>query len=78
MFQESRMCLQTIHYVTKGEIMGMTACSCNSNLSIQVATVFALEPCDNLVWRTSQYFQNMLWSVIYRLKDLVLPSHSNL
>ena len=34
--------------------------SCNSNLSIQVATVFALEPCDNLVWRTSQYFQNML------------------
>ena len=34
--------------------------SCNSNLSIQVATVFALEPCDNLVWRTSQYFKNML------------------
>ena len=38
--------------------------------SIQVATVFAPEGCDNLVWRASQYFQNMLWSVS-RLKDLV-------
>ena len=51
--------------------------SCNGNLSIQVVTVFALEPCDNLIWRASQDFQNMLWSVI-RLKDLVSPSHLNL
>ena len=29
-------------------------------VSIQVATVFATEGCDNLVWRASQYFQNML------------------
>ena len=49
--------------------------SCNGNLSVQVVIVFALEPCDNLIWRASQYFQNMLWSVI-RLKDLVSPSHS--
>ena len=28
--------------------------SCNGNISIQVVTVFALEPCDNLVWRASQ------------------------
>ena len=34
--------------------------SCNGNFSIQVMTVFALEPCDKLVWRASQYFQNML------------------
>ena len=34
--------------------------SCNGNISIQVVTVFALDPCDNLVWRASQYFQNML------------------
>ena len=40
-------------------------------LSIQVATVLAAERCDNLVWRASHYFQNMLWSVS-RLKDLVL------
>ena len=34
--------------------------SCNGNLSMRVVTVFVLEPCDNLVWRASQYFQNML------------------
>ena len=39
-------------------------------VSIQVATVFAPEFCDNLVWCPTQYFQNMLWSVS-RLKDLV-------
>ena len=39
-------------------------------VSIQVVTVFAPEGCDNFVWRASQYFQNMLWSVS-RLKDLV-------
>ena len=36
MFRESRMCSQTIHYATKGEITGMIA-ACNGNLSIQVA-----------------------------------------
>ena len=71
MFRESRMCLQTIHYIyaTKGEITGMIA-PAMVIVSIQVATEFAPEGCDNLVWRASQYFQNMLWSVS-RLKDLV-------
>ena len=71
MFQESRMCLQSIHYIyaTKGEITGMIARAIVI-LSIQVATVFAPERCDNLVWRASHYFQNM-WSVS-RLKDLAL------
>ena len=54
------MCLQTIHYATKGEIAGMIA-QVMVILSIQVATVFPLERCDNLVWRGSQYFQNILW-----------------
>jgi len=39
-------------------------------LYIQVATVFALKRGDNLFWRASQYFQNMLLSVS-RLKYLV-------
>ena len=39
-------------------------------VSIQVATLFAPEGCDNLVWRASHYFINMSWS-ISRLKDLV-------
>ena len=71
MFRESRMCLQTIHYIyaTKGEITGMIAPAVVI-VSIQVATVFAPKGCDNLVWRASQYVQNMLWSVS-RLKDLV-------
>ena len=64
MFRESRMCSQTIHYVytTKGEINGMIA-NAVVILSVQVATVFALERCDNLVWRAYQYMclQNMLW-----------------
>ena len=42
MFRESRMCLQTIHYATKGEITGMIA-HVMVILSIQVATVFVLE-----------------------------------
>ena len=65
------MCLQTIHYTyaTKGEITGMIA-PAMVIVSIQVATEFAPEGCDYLVWRASQYFQNMLWSVS-RLKDLV-------
>ena len=60
MFRESRMCLQTIHYIyaTKGEITGMIA-PAMVIVSIQVATVFAPEGCDNLVWRASHYFQNM-------------------
>ena len=64
MFRESRMCLQTIHYIytTKGEISGMIA-NAMVILSVQVATVFALERCDKLVWRAYQYMylQNMLW-----------------
>ena len=60
MFRESRMCLRTIHYIyaTKGEITGMIA-PAMVILSIQVATVFASEGCNNLVWRASHYFQNM-------------------
>ena len=46
-------------YATKGEITGMTA-PAMVIVSIQVATEFAPEGCDNLVWRASQYFQNML------------------
>ena len=71
MFRESTMCLQIIHYIyaTKGEITGMIA-PAMVIVSIQVATEFAPEGCDYLVWRASQYFQNMLWSVS-RLKDLV-------
>ena len=71
MFRESRMCLQTIHYIyaTKGEITGMIA-PAMVIVSIQVATVFAPQGCDNLVWRASHYFKNMSWSVS-RLKDLV-------
>ena len=55
------MCLQTSHYIyaTKGEIAGMIA-PAMVIVSMQVATVFAPEDCDNLVWRASQYFQNML------------------
>ena len=64
MFRQSRMCLQTIYYIytTKGEIKGMIA-NAIVILSVQVATVFALERCDNLVWRAYQYMylQNMLW-----------------
>ena len=56
-------------YATKGEITGMIA-PAMVIVSIQVATVFAPEGCDNLFWRASQYFQNMSWSVS-RLKDLV-------
>ena len=54
------MYLQTIHYVyvTKGEITGMIA-PAKVIVSIQVATVFAPEGCDNLVWRASHYFKNM-------------------
>ena len=61
MFRESRMCLQTTHYIyaTKGEITGMIA-PAMVIVSIQVGTVFAPEGCDNLVWRASQYLQNML------------------
>ena len=70
MFRESRMCLQTIHHIcaTKGENTGMLAPGMVI-VSVQVETVFAPEGCDNLFWRASQYFQNMLWSVS-RLKDL--------
>ena len=64
MFRESRMCLQTIHYIytTKGDIKGMIA-NAMVILSVQVATVLALERCDNLVWGAYQYMylQNMLW-----------------
>ena len=61
MFRESRMRLQTSHYIysTKGEIAVMIA-PAMVIVSIQVATVFAPECCDNFVWRASQYFQNML------------------
>ena len=54
MFRESRMCLQTIHYIyaTKGEITGMIA-PAMVIVSIQVATEFAPEGCDYLVWRAS-------------------------
>ena len=71
MFPESRICLQTIYYIhaTKGEIIGMIA-RATVIVSIQVATVFAPEGCDNLVWHAFQYLQNMLWSVS-RLKDIV-------
>ena len=31
--------------------------SCNGNVIIMV---YALEPCYNLIWHASQYFQNML------------------
>ena len=50
MFRESRMCFQSIHYIyaTKGEITCMIA-RAMVILSIQVATVFAPERCDNLV-----------------------------
>ena len=41
------------------EITGMVA-HVMVIVSIQVATVFALERCDNLVWRASQYIQNTL------------------
>ena len=58
MFRESRMCSQTMHYATKGEITGMIA-ACNSNFINPGRAVFARERCDNLVWRASQYFQNM-------------------
>ena len=77
MFRESRMCLQTIHYIyaTKGEITGMIA-PAMVIVSIQVATEFAPEGWDYLVWRASQFFQNMLGSVI-RLKDLVSPGAQN-
>ena len=46
--------LKTIHYIyaTKGEITGMIA-PAMVIVSIQVATVFAPEGCDNLVWRAS-------------------------
>ena len=76
MFRESRMCLQTIHYIyaTKGEITGMIV-PAMVIVSIQVATVFAPEGCDNLVWRASHYFKNMLWSVS-RLKDLLYLSQA--
>ena len=63
MFRESRMRLQTIHYIyaTKGEITGMIA-PAMVIVSIQVSTVFAPEDCDNLVWLASHYFKNMSWS----------------
>ena len=48
-----------IIYATKGEITGMIA-PAMVIVSIQVATEFAPEGCDYLVWRASQYFQNML------------------
>ena len=54
MFRES-----TIHYATKGEITGMIA-AYNGNFINPGRAVFARERCDNLVWRASQYFQNML------------------
>ena len=71
MFRESRMCLQTIHhiYAMKGEITGMIA-RAMVIVSIQVETMFAPEGCDNLLWRSSQYFQNMLW-LVSKIKDLV-------
>ena len=49
--------LKTIHYIyaTKGEITGMIA-PAMVIVSIQVATVFAPEGCDNLVWRASGRF----------------------
>ena len=56
---KARMCSQTIHYATKGEITGMIA-ACNGNFINPGRSVFARERCDNLVWRASQYFQNML------------------
>ena len=59
MFRGSRMCSQTIHYATKGEITGMIA-ACNGNFINPGRAVFAREHCDNLIWRASQYFQNML------------------
>ena len=59
MFRESRMCSQTIQYATKGEITVMKD-ACNGNFLKPVRAVFARERCDNLVWRASQYFQNML------------------
>ena len=59
MFQESKMCLQTIHQVMKGEINGSVALIVI--LSIQVVFSFALKRCGICVWHTSQYFQYMLW-----------------
>ena len=59
------MCSQTIHYATKGEITGMIA-ACNGNFINPGRAVFAQEHCGNLIWRASQYFQNML----YRLKEI--------
>ena len=55
MFRESRMCSQTIHYATKGEINGMVAV-CNGNFINPGRAEFAREHCDNLIWRASQYF----------------------
>ena len=56
MFRESRMCLQTIRYIytMKGEINGIKA-NAMVILTVQIVTVFALERCDNLVWRAYQY-----------------------
>ena len=59
MFRESRMCSQTMHYAAKGENTGMIA-ACNGNFINPGRAVFARERCDNLVWRASRYFQNML------------------
>ena len=44
MFRESRMCSQTIHYATKGEITGMIA-ACNGNFINPGCAVFARERC---------------------------------
>ena len=59
MFRESRMCSQTLHYATKGEITGMIAHVMVIFINPGRA-VFARERCDNFVWRASQYLQNML------------------
>ena len=59
MFRVSRMCTQTIHYARKGEITGMIAV-CNGSFINPGRAVFAREHCGNLIWRASQYFQNML------------------
>ena len=58
MFREARMCSQTIHYATKGEISGMIA-ACNGNFINPGRAVFARERCDNLVWRASQCSKKM-------------------
>ena len=73
MFRESRMCSQTIHYATKGEITGMIA-ACNSNFINPGPAVFAREGC--VAWKPKVHddimlngvFRICLWLVARQLQ----------